>query len=256
MQRPPGRVPALSHPGRYDLEWMQRIAIDKRSLVASIPLFAELTQDELDALLGISLTRELEPRELLFRKGDVGDELFGILEGRLRATTASAHGKELTFSVMGPGEVVGEIALFDGQPRSATVEAVDAARQIALQRGDFMRFLAAHPGLAPKLLAVLARRVRKVSGLVEDILFMKVPSRLARRLLTLVRLFGRSEPNGQRIDMKLSAQDLGDLIGAAGEDVAKQLELWRTQGVVAVAGGEITVVRPESLEELAELATL
>jgi CRP-like cAMP-binding protein len=232
------------------------IAIDKRSLVRSIPVFSELAEAELDLLLGLSLTRELAPREVLFRKGDQGGALFGILEGSLRATTTSAHGKEVTFSVMGPGEVFGEIALFDGQPRSATVEAVGDARLIEIGRDDFMRFLDAHPRLAPKLLAMLARRVRRTSELVEDLMFMKVPSRLARRLLALARLFGVPAEPGVRIDMKLSAQDLGDLIGASGENVARQLALWSDQGVVEQAGPQIVLLRPEALEELADLATL
>ena len=219
-------------------------------------MFSELADAELDLLLGISLTRELAAREVLFRKGDQGAALFGILEGSLRATTTSAHGKEVTFSVMGPGEVFGEIALFDGQPRSATVDAVGAARLIEIGRNDFLRFLDAHPGLAPKLLTMLARRVRRTSELVEDLLFMKVPSRLARRLLTLARLFGWPADPGVRIDIKLSARDLGDLIGASGENVARQLALWSERGVVAHADSQLILLRPEALEELADLATL
>ncbi len=235
---------------------MRRIAIDKRSLMRSIPLFSQLSPAELDALLDISLTRTLEPREILVRKGDQGNQLFAILEGSLKATTPSAHGKEVTFSVMGPGEVCGEIALLDGQPRSATIEAIEPSRLIAIQRDDFLVFMDAHPETAMKLLAVLAYRVRKVSGLVEDMLFMKVPSQLARRLLALARLFGHSVDSGVRIDIKLSAQELGDLIGASGENVARQLELWQGQGVLSLQGEEITLLQREVLENLADLASL
>jgi CRP-like cAMP-binding protein len=103
---------------------------------------------------------------------------------------------------------------------------------------------------------MLARRVRRTSELVEDLMFMRVPSRLARRLLALARLFGVSAEPGVRIDMKLSAQDLGDLIGASGENVGRQLALWSEQGVLSHAGSEIVLLRPEGLEELADLATL
>ena len=235
---------------------MVRVAIDKRSLVRSIPTFSQLSEPELDALLDISITRELGAREVLCQKGDEGDQLFGILEGSLRATTPSARGKEVTFSVMGPGEVCGEIALFDGQPRSATIEAIEPSRLIAIGRTDFLAFMDAHPGVARKLLATLAGRVRNVSGLVEDLVFMNVPSRLARRLLALVRLFGQPDGEGVRIDMKLSAQDLGDLCGATGEHVSRQLALWSDQGVLVMRGVEITVLRREALEDLASLAEL
>ena len=235
---------------------MRRLVIDERSLVASIPLFAQLSAPELDALLDIAVTRRLAPRELLFRKGDPGSELYGILEGSLRATTPSAHGKEITFSVMGPGEIFGEIALLDGQPRSATIEAVEEARVIAIGREDFLAFMQRQPSVGLRLMAVLAGRVRRVSELIEDILFMNVPSRLAKRLLALGRLFGRRVPDGVRIDMKLSAADLGDLIGASGESVARQLELWSSQRVVAVRGDEIVLLRPDLLESYAELSPL
>ena len=235
---------------------MRRLVIDKRSLVASIPLFAQLSAEELDALLDVAATRALAPREVLFRKGDPGAELFGILEGSLRATTSSARGKEVTFSVMGPGEIFGEIALLDGRPRSATIEAVEASCVIALERAAFLAFIERHPGMAVRLLGVLAARVRRVSELIEDILFMNVPSRLARRLLTMARLFGRRVPDGVRVDMKLSAADLGDLIGASGESVARQLELWTREQVVSVRGEEIVVHRPDLLESYAELTHL
>jgi CRP-like cAMP-binding protein len=235
---------------------MPRLVIDKRSLVTSIPLFAQLSADELDALLDIAVTRTLAPREVLFRKGDPGTELFGILEGSLRATTPSAHGKEVTFSVMGSGEIFGEIALLDGRPRSATIEAVEEARVIAVERAAFLEFMERHPGVAVRLMGVLAARVRRVSELIEDILFMNVPSRLSKRLLALARLFGRTVADGVRIDMKLSAADLGDLIGASGESVTRQLELWTSQQVVSVRGDEIVLLRPDLLESYAELTSL
>ena len=234
---------------------MNRVVIDKRSLVASIPLFSQLGDAELDALLAISLPRSLEPREVLFRKGDPGTELYGILSGRLRATTPSAHGKEVTFSVMGPGEVCGEIALLDGRPRSATIEAVEASHLIEIHRDDFLAYLERLPGLGVKLLAVLAERVRRVSSLVEDLVFMGVPSRLARRLLALARLFGRPLPGGEgvRIEMKLSPQDLGDLIGSPGESVDRQLRIWVSQDVLSILGDEITIRKREQLESLSAL---
>lgn len=235
---------------------MSRFAIDKRALVSSIPIFSQLTSAELDALLGISMTRAIGAREILFRKGDRGDELFAVMEGRVKATTPSAHGKEAVFSVMGPGEVFGEIALFDGRPRSATVEAIEPSRLIAIHRSDFLPFVDEHAGLALKLLAMVATRMRSLSGLVEDMLFLRVPSRLAKRLLVLSRIFGAAGARGPRIQLKLSAQDLGDLIGAPGESVERQLRLWVQEGLIALEGGEIELLAPEGLETLADLATL
>src|SRR5512139_837421 len=124
--------------------------IDSRSLLARIPIFAGLPKRDLESLHAITGTRKLRAREVLFRKGDEGATLYGVMRGRLRVYSAS-DSKEVTFRFLDPGEVVGEIALLDAQPRSATVAAIEPAELLTLHRRDFLPFLEAHPKAAIQL---------------------------------------------------------------------------------------------------------
>lgn len=236
---------------------MHRMVIDKRALVASIPVFSDLESDELDGLLDIAMSRSVGADEVLLRRGDEGNEVFAILEGRMKATYEGSDGRELVFSIMEPGEVIGEIALFDGEPRSLDIIALEASRLLVIDRGDFLRFLDGHPKVSIKLLAALARRVRSVTALVEDAFFMNVSSRLAKRLVTLARLYGEETEGGMRIGLKLSQRELGELVGASRETVNKQLRVWVDEGLLAWGeDSQITIVAPEGLEGLALLASL
>jgi len=233
------------------------LVIDKRAMVASIPIFNELEDEELDGLLDIAMTRTLEADELLFERGDDGSQVFTIMEGRLKATAEGSDGRELVISIMERGEVIGEIALFDGERRSLSVTAIEPSRLLVIHRPDFLRFLERYPSVAIKLLSALARRVRRVTSLVEDAVFMNVTSRLAKRLLSLARLYGEVTERGMRIGLKLSQRELGELIGASRETVNKQLRTWGEGGILDWGeDGQITILSPEGLETLAMLSNL
>jgi CRP-like cAMP-binding protein len=233
---------------------MRGLIIDKRSLVASIPVFSQLDPDELDGLLDIAMTRTLEPGDQLFEKGSEGREVFAVMEGRLKATAPASDGRELVFSIMEPGEVFGEIALFDRGPRSAAVIALDWSRLLVIYREDFLLFLERHPSVAVKLLSVLATRIRRVSSLVEDTVFMNVPARLAKRLVGLARLYGEEAEDGLRIGLRLSQRELGELIGASRETINKQLRSWTDEGLLTWEEGQITILSMGGLETLALLS--
>jgi len=236
---------------------MTELVIDKRAMVASIPIFSDLDDDELDGLLDIAMTRTLDADEVLCRRGDEGSEVYTIMDGRLKATAEGADGRELVFAIMESGEVIGEIALFDGERRSLSVTALEPSRLLVIHRPDFLRFLARHSAVAIKLLAALARRVRGVTDLVEDAVFMSVTARLAKRLVMLARLYGEQTGDGTRIGLKLSQRELGELIGASRETVNKQLRAWVDEGIVTWGeDGQITITTPEGLETLAMLSTL
>ena len=236
---------------------MAELVIDKRAMVASIPIFSDLEDAELDGLLDIAMTRTLGADELLFERGAEGNEFFTIMEGRLKATAEGSDGRELVFSIMERGEVIGEIALFDGEPRSLRVTAIEPSRLLVIHRPDFMRFLGRYPAVAIKLLSALARRVRAATSMVEDAVFMNVTSRLAKRLIHLARVYGEHTPRGLRIGIKLSQRELGELIGASRETVNKQLRTWVDADVLDWGeDGAITIRSPEGLETLAMLSSL
>ena len=227
--------------------------MDRRALLRSLVLFQGLSDRELDMLLALTTTKKLKKRSVLFRKGDPGNALFALMEGRLKATGEGRDGKEVVFSFMDPGDVIGEIALLDQEPRSATVQAVEEATLLTLHRRDLLPFLDRNPRVAVKLAGVLATRIRRLSELMEDTVFLGLPSRLAKKLLSLSRRYGKATSEGLRIDLKLPQHELGELVGTSRESINKQLRQWSEEGVVQFAGGYVTIQDEARLEELAKL---
>ena len=229
---------------------------DLRSLLKRVPNFFHLEERDLDALLAISATKELQPREVLFRKGAEGSQLFLILRGRVKVTTAGADGKELVLRIMDPGEVIGEIALLDGSPRSATITALEAVELLGIHRGDLLPFLHDHPAMAINLLESVAKRLRTLSELLEETTFLNVPSRLARKLLSLAHAYGRKGPAGLHIELGLSQQELGEMVGASRESVNKQMRAWTEDQVLSMDRRRITIYDESLLEKLARYSIL
>jgi CRP-like cAMP-binding protein len=223
----------------------------KRELLAKLPLFAGLAPRELDALAAVTRTRSLAAREELFHKGDAGDQVYGVAEGALKVVTTSEQGDDVVLNLLGPGEVIGEVAVFCGAERTATVVAITPCELLVVDRRDLLALLRSHPDAALALLAVLARRVRNLSELVEDTLFLNLPVRLAKKLVAYAATHGRRTPEGVRIELKLSQEEWGDFVGATRESINKQMRQWTDQGLIRVDQGYVVLLRPAALEALA-----
>jgi CRP-like cAMP-binding protein len=229
---------------------------DRSALLARNSIFSHLEPGELDALAAICKPKRLRAREVLFRKGDEGLQAYAIMGGHLKATIAGEDGKEAVLRIMRPGEIVGEVALFDGHPRSATVIAIEPSDLLVIHRRDFLPFLERHPKVATKLLRELSERLRAVSSILEDRLFLNLPSRLGKKLLQLAATHGSEAGDGMRIALKLSQQELGELVGTSRESVNKQLRQWAEQGILSMSRGVITLRDTATLERLAGLDVL
>jgi CRP/FNR family transcriptional regulator, cyclic AMP receptor protein len=230
---------------------LQPRPLDGRAMLGTIGVFEGLSRRELDLLHAITGTKRLRAREVLFRKGDPGSALYGVLRGRLRVFSSGHDLKEVVFRFIEPGDVLGEVALFDAQVRSATVEAVEACELLTLQRRDLLPFLEQYPRVAIKLAAVLARSLRDLSQRVEDGLSLTIPARLARKLLALVRTHGSAVAGGVRIEQRLPQHILGELVGATRESVNKQMRAWGDEGLIRMDAGFVTLLKPEAIERLA-----
>ena len=230
--------------------------MDRRQLLRNVSLFSSLDERELDRLIQSTTTRRLAAKEVLFRKGDSGNQLFWVLTGTLKVTGVGTDGKDVVFRLMRPGEVVGEIALLDGEPRSATVAAVEATTLVTLHRRDFVPFLEQHPRAAIRLAAVMAERVRRLSERAEDRQTMSLPARLAKRLLALAEEHGTRPVVGGPVEIHLSQQDLADLVGTTRESVNKQLRSWEEEGIVGLGRGRTVLKQPKLLAQIADASTL
>ncbi|MCA9502944.1 MAG: Crp/Fnr family transcriptional regulator [Spirochaetaceae bacterium] len=230
--------------------------MDRRQLLGSVSIFSGLSDKELDQLLQATTTKRLKAKEILFRKGDPGNQLYGILKGALKVMTTATDGKDVMFGLMGPGEVLGEIALLDSEDRSATIVAVEATELLTLHRRELIPFLEKNPRAAIALAGVLAARVRTLSERAEDRQTMPLPGRIAKKLLALSEEHGKRPIVGGPVEVRLPQQDLADLVGVTRESVNKQLRAWEEEGIVALGRGRVVLKNPEALEAVTSLYEL
>jgi CRP-like cAMP-binding protein len=191
----------------------------KRRLLKSSILFKGLTDREVDTIIPATRMVSVNPREELFHKGDGGTELFIVVRGRLKAFTHSENGDEIVFDIMGPGEVIGELAVLTESSRSASIQAIDAAQLLALDHRDLFMCLRQNADACLNLARMLAKRVNNLSDLLADLQFLNLPYRLARKLSTMAQTYGEQRSDGLRIKLKLSQEEWGDLVGATRESI-------------------------------------
>jgi CRP/FNR family cyclic AMP-dependent transcriptional regulator len=212
-----------------------------------ITLFAGLSDAALSALASRVRMRRYRKGEVLFHRDDPGTSLFLLETGRIKISTFSAEGKEAVFTVHGPGDTFGELALLDGSPRSATATALEQSRLLTIDRAAFVSFLREQPDAALVLLGELTARVRRLSLQVEDLMFLDIPGRLARTLLRLGDQYGRKTTRGLEIDLQITQTELGGMVGATRVSVNRLLHWFEERGLISMDDRRIVLVRPEAL---------
>jgi CRP-like cAMP-binding protein len=224
----------------------------KRELLAQQELFRKLSDRELDDLVQAVQLRRIPPRQELCHKGDAGNQLYLIVDGMLKAQATSAAGDDVVFSIMGPGEMFGELALLRGGRRTATVIAMRDSHLIVIDRRELFPFLRRNPDAALKLLEVLAARVEKLSAKVEDKTFLNLPQRLAKCLFELAERWGRRTGEGIRIEQRFSQSELGDLVATSRESINKQMKSWAKEEVARMSAGAVTILDEKALRRISQ----
>jgi CRP-like cAMP-binding protein len=228
-----------------------------REILTRHSVFGILTPGELDQLLAHAHIESYPGRQVIFAKGSPGRGLFIVLTGQVRISSGGAEGDEIVLNIIGEGDVFGEIALLDGRERSADAMALGDCALLAVDRRDFMPFLRANPDAALRLLGVLCYRLRRSTELIEDILFLESPARIAKKLLDLLSTPGPSAPGAEprgaappRIG--ISQHELGRMLGLSRESINKQLSAWQRAGVIKVERAAITILDEAALRDRAE----
>jgi CRP/FNR family transcriptional regulator, cyclic AMP receptor protein len=224
---------------------------DLTAALHSIWILEGLSDQELSGLAALARVKVYKARETIVEKGDPAREFFVLIRGRAKVATSGAGGTDTALNVMGPGEVFGEIAMLDGQPRSATVTTLEESEIAVVDVQAFRGLLASSPSIAIKLLSVLARRVRELTTRLEDRAFLEVPARLAKQLLWLAENHGQRSGTGAHIELRLSQQELGDLIGATRESVNKHISEWTRSGVLKQTRERFEIFDLEALRGIA-----
>ena len=226
--------------------------LNRRDLLAQHFLLAQLAPAELDRLVAMAGERQFKSGQTIFQKGDPGTSMSAVLQGRVKIGAYSEDGKEVILNIVEPGQIFGEIALLDGKERTADATAMGPTTLLVLERREFIPFLERNPKIAVRLIEVLCERVRRTSEMVESVAFLEYSARLAKLLLRLADSYGEATDDGVRINLKISQQDLGNLIASTRESVNRQLNAWAAEGIVELDRGHITISDRDALEDAAE----
>ena len=218
-----------------------------------IPLFVNFAPSEFQTLEKCLVRRRYPAGQALFHMGDEGGSLHLIERGRVKITIPSSSGEELILAIRGVGDLLGELSLFDGKSRSATVLALEETVTLCLHREDLLALMRNRFDVVEKILEVLARRIRDSDMLLADAHFLDITSRLAKKILDLGDTFGIREGGQVRIGVKITQKDLASMIGATRESINKQLKALRDQGIVRISGGTIEILNRERLVQKARI---
>ncbi len=220
-------------------------------VVRQAPLFAALDDEAADALRATMTRVELSRAEVLFHEGDRGDRLYVIVDGKVKLGRASGDGRENLLAVLGPGEMFGELSLFDPGPRNATATAVADTALIGLGNEDLTEWLSGRPDVARQLLRALARRLRRTNEALADLVFSDVPGRVAKALLDLSERFGRPTDDGLRVAHDLTQEELAQLVGASRETVNKALADFAARGWLRLEARAVVLLDIDRLRKRA-----
>jgi CRP/FNR family cyclic AMP-dependent transcriptional regulator len=219
------------------------------SLLSRVPIFASLDEPTLRQLSGLCRTRTFKRGAVLFHEGDPGNALYLIEAGQVKIVLISDDGEETILNVQGPEETLGELALIDGAPRSATAVALERVQALALYRDDFLPLIERHPPVALAVMSGLAGTIRRLSSQVQDLMLLDARGRVAKKLLDLAEQHGRVTPEGVRIDLRLTQQELAQMVGLTRVSVNQHLAWFQERRILAADREGITLLDPNALRE-------
>lgn len=180
-------------------------------------------------------------------KEDDGQSLFIVEEGSVRVYLPSLQGADLTLAVLGPGDFVGDLSLLDGQPRSASADAMEDTSVLVLERSDFIELLRSRPDAAMAVMTVVAKRLRNTDEMASDLAFLDVSGRLAKKLLEMASTHGVDRDDGTLLDVSITQEQLANMIGVTRESVNRNLGRFRQEGLISSQGRRIILRDPEGL---------
>jgi CRP/FNR family transcriptional regulator len=221
-------------------------ALSAIELLKSVPLFADLEEGELERFSQVAVPRSFPAATRVFHEGDSSDACYIVSEGSFRVTREHSDGRAITLATLGPGEIFGELAMLDGDRRSASAESITDGTLLALPANDVRNLLARNPEIALKLVAGLVRRLRQANMRLSRQSFQTVPSRVAGILAQLSR-DGQDDDETAEVTIRMNQTDLAQLAGTSRESVSRFLAELERAGVVRSGRGRVTVLQPNKL---------
>ncbi len=218
------------------------------SYFKQVSIFSDLPEEDVRTLTSVAKRRTFRSGEVIFHREDPGQVLYMIKEGKVKICIISPDGQEISLAVLGKGEYFGEFALLDGLPRSSDAVALEKVECYTLQRSDFQNAILKNPKIAILVLEALTKRLRNTDQMIEDLIFLDVYGRVAKKLLELADTHGVKVDDGIRIDVRLTQQELASMVGASRESVNKVLGYFTDKDFISTDKHRITLHRIADLK--------
>jgi CRP/FNR family transcriptional regulator len=218
-------------------------------LLARVPVFATLEQSDLERIAQLAVPRHFQPGQAVFREGDQSDTCYIVREGHARAVRSHGDGRTITLATFGPGDIFGELAMFEDERRSATVEAIEPISVVAVLGGDMRRLMIEHPEISTRLVIALGRRLREMNERLSRQSFQTVQSRVAVVLSELVAQELAEGADGSDVLVTATQADLAQLAGSSRESASRFLAVLERAGVISQGRGRLVVHAPEALKK-------
>jgi CRP/FNR family transcriptional regulator len=226
---------------------MVRISsVEVVELLGRVPVFSTLVPGDLEKIAKLAVPRQFEPGEVVFREGDESDTCYIVREGRARATHEHGDGRAITLATFGPGDIFGELAMFEDERRSATVEAIEPTSVVAVLGPDMRALMREHSEIATRLVIALGRRLREANERLSRQSFQTVQSRVATVLSQLVAQAG---PGSGEVLVTATQADLAQLAGSSRESASRFLAVLERAGVISQGRGRLVVHDPDALKQ-------
>jgi CRP-like cAMP-binding protein len=226
---------------------------DKRALwyLKKIPLLSDMSHDAIVRLAERVQLLEVRRRQVVYLPGDPGHTVYFVNGGRVKISKVTRDGKELTLAYRGPGDLFGELSLLDGGPREEMAEAVENALITELERGEFEKLVQRDGMVGYRLMKIFAQRRREIENQIENLVFKDVNAKLAQLLLRLGIEYGVDDARGTLVALKITHQEMANLIGSTRETVSLTLSQFKRKGLIHIDGRKVILADADGLKALA-----
>ena len=222
---------------------------DVVELLGRVPAFSTLEPADLQRIAELALPRRFEPGEVVFREGDASDTCYVVREGHARAVRTHGDGRTITLATFGPGDIFGELAMFEDERRSATIEAIEPTSVVGVLGPDMRRLMKQHPEIAARLVIALGRRLREMNERLSRQSFQTVQSRVASVLSDLVESEIAAGKEATDVLVTATQADLAQLAGSSRESASRFLAVLERAGVISQGRGRLVVHDRRALEQ-------
>ena len=223
--------------------------MDKKRLLKKCSIFSKAPSDLLEQIGDISYLRDYKKGSYVFSQDEPGDTMYVVGSGLVKISVAAADGREKTLDILKSGDFFGEMALLDESPRSASAVIIEDSTLLVIYRKDFFESVVTNPQLVNRVLLTFVKRLREADAQISDLAFQSVAGRIARALMTFGDKFGQRTEKGQTITIRLTHQDLAELVGTSRETATKALGKFRDEGSIETTEQSIVIVDEAKLKD-------